>query len=90
MLLDAANELSKENPSLKLQQLPTSVDLLKPDSPALAVLAGEHSKQVHYHSVIGVAPKSKVSIAYLLTGDDTPGDEVVPYSKRILTVSSPN
>jgi pimeloyl-ACP methyl ester carboxylesterase len=80
MLMDAANELSKENPSLKLQQLPTSVDLLNPDSPALAVLAGEHNAQVHYHSVIGIAPKSKVSLAYLLTGDNTPGDEVVPYA----------
>ena len=80
-LMDAATEIwRKRIRILKMQQLPTSVDLLNPDSPALAVLAGEHNQQVHYHSVIGVAPKSKVSLAYLLTGDDTPGDEVVPYS----------
>jgi pimeloyl-ACP methyl ester carboxylesterase len=80
MLMDAANELAQENPNLKLKQLPTSVDLLNPESPALAVLATEHNQRVHYHSVIGVAAKSKASLAYLLTGDDTPGDEVVPYS----------
>ena len=54
MLMDAANELAQENPNLKLRQLPTSIDLLNPDSPALAVLATEHNQHVHYHSVIGV------------------------------------
>ena len=57
MLMDAANELAQENPNLKLKQLPTSVDLLNPESPALAVLATEHNQRVHYHSVIGVAAR---------------------------------
>jgi pimeloyl-ACP methyl ester carboxylesterase len=80
MLMDAATELALDNPKLKLRQLPTSVDLLAPDSKALAVLAEDRSDRVRYHSVIGVAPKSKASIGYLLTGDDTPGDEIVPYA----------
>jgi pimeloyl-ACP methyl ester carboxylesterase len=80
MLMDAANELAQENPNLKLRQLPTSIDLLNPDSPALSVLAAEHNQRVHYHSVIGVAPKTKASLAYLISGDDTPGDEIVPYA----------
>ena len=28
--------------------------------------------------MIGVAPKSKTSIQFLLTGDSEPGDEIVP------------
>lgn len=80
MLMDTAAELSEANPNLKLRQLPTSIDLLAPNSPALSVLAEERNQRVHYHSVIGVAAKSKASLGYLLTGDDEPGDEIVPYA----------
>lgn len=80
MLLDAATELAKENPNLKLKQLPTSVDLLNPNSQALSVIARNQSDRVRYHSVIGVAPKSKASLSYLLAGDDAPGDEIVTYA----------
>mgnify|MGYP001458279437 CR=1 FL=1 len=80
MLMDAANELAQANPSLKLRQLPTSIDLLAPQSPALTVLASARGDRVRYHSVIGVVPKSRASIGYLLTGDDEPGDEIVPYA----------
>ena len=79
-LMDDAQDLAKLNPALKYRQLPTSVDLLAPDAPALLVLNDRPRPQgVHYHSVIGVAPKCSAVVERWLAGDsDEPGDGVVP------------
>jgi pimeloyl-ACP methyl ester carboxylesterase len=85
LFLDAADELAKENPDLTLRQLPTSVDLLAPHAPALEVLAARPlPRGVHYHSVIGVAPKASVRVETWLAGDKEPGDGVVPVSSARL------
>jgi pimeloyl-ACP methyl ester carboxylesterase len=85
MVLDAADELAKENPDLTLRQLPTSVDLLAPHAPALEVLAARpRPAGVHYHSVIGVAPKASANLDRWLAGDKEPGDGVVPYASAHL------
>ena len=63
--------------------LPTSVDLLAPDAPALRLLAGRPTPSgVHYHSVIGVTAKSSnvVDLALGTIGDVDKGDGVVPYA----------
>jgi pimeloyl-ACP methyl ester carboxylesterase len=79
-LLAEASDLTVENPNLKYRQLPNSVDLMAPNAPALLVLADRpRPGQVHYHSVIGVAPKCSVLVERWLAGDSNePGDGVVP------------
>jgi pimeloyl-ACP methyl ester carboxylesterase len=63
-LMDAVRDVARENPGLwpgagggaSAVELPTSIDLLSPASPALETLAGRSAPPgVHYHSVIGVA-----------------------------------
>jgi hypothetical protein len=84
-LLAEANDVTAENPTLKLRQLPTSVDLLAPHAPALELLAARpRPAGVHYHSVIGVAPKCSAVVERWLAGDDEPGDGVVPYASAHL------
>ena len=80
VLMAEAADLAAENPELKYRQLPTSVDLLAPNAPALQVLAARpRPAQVHYHSVVGVAPKCSVVVERWLAGDaNEPGDGVVP------------
>jgi pimeloyl-ACP methyl ester carboxylesterase len=81
-----ATDLTAENPSLKYRQLPNSVDLLAPNAPALEVLVKRPwPAGVHYHSVIGIAPKSSAVLERWLAGDSNdPGDGVVPaYSAHI-------
>jgi hypothetical protein len=85
-LLTAARDLREENPDLPLRLraglLPTSVDLLAPESPALELLAARPRPEgVHYHSVIGVVPPSANVLDRLLVSTDggEPGDGVVPY-----------
>ncbi len=88
MFLDVASDLAQENPDLNLttRQLPTSVDLLAPHAPALEVLAARpRPAGTHYHSVIGVAPKSSIVLERWLAGDGQgPGDGVVPYASAHL------
>jgi hypothetical protein len=85
MFVDTAKELAKDNPNLTLRQLPTSVDLLAPHAPALEVLAARpRPATVHYHSVIGVAPKGSMVVETWLAGDKEPGDGVVPASSAHL------
>ena len=65
--------------------MPTSVDLLAPHAPALEVLAARpRPAGVHYHSIVGVAPKSSVALERWLAGDNEPGDGVVPYASAHL------
>jgi pimeloyl-ACP methyl ester carboxylesterase len=57
-LLKAAHDVAQENPDLTswltAGRLPTSVDLLAPDAPALELLATRpRPPDVHYHSIIG-------------------------------------
>ncbi len=79
-LVAEAADLTAENPALKYRQLPSSVDLLAPNAPALEILADRpRPPGVHYHSVIGVAPKCTAVVERWLAGDaDEPGDGVVP------------
>jgi hypothetical protein len=85
-LLAAARDLQEENPDLPLRlragQVPSSVDLLAPGSPALELLADRPRPEgVRYHSVIGVIPPSANGLDRLLlsTEGGEPGDGVVPY-----------
>jgi pimeloyl-ACP methyl ester carboxylesterase len=78
-LITEANDVTALNPALKYRQLPNSVDLLAPDAPALLVLADRpRPPGVHYHSVVGVAPKCSAVVERWLAGDHEPGDGVVP------------
>ena len=80
-LIVEANDVTALNPVLKYHQLPNSVDLLAPDAPALLVLDGRpRTPGVHYHSVIGEAPKCSAVVERWLAGDHEPGDGVVPAS----------
>lgn len=64
-------------------RVPTSVDLLAPNAPALRVLAAKpRPKDVPYHSIIGViqAPPHPLRVLLRWIGEkDEPGDGVVPY-----------
>jgi hypothetical protein len=61
------------------------VDLLAPTAPALAVLAARPKADgVHYHSVVGDAPKASVVVERWLAGDTEPGDGVVPVASARL------
>ncbi len=88
-LKDVTRELVKENPdlagALKERPLPTSVDLLAPDAPVLELLASRpRPPAVSYHSVIGVLPGKRPWLESWLTGIDSAGDGVVPYSSAHL------
>jgi pimeloyl-ACP methyl ester carboxylesterase len=86
LMLAEAADLTAENPNLKYRQLPTSVDLLAPDAPALEILADRPKPpEVHYHSVIGMAPKGSVVVERWLAGDTGDvGDGIVPASSAHL------
>jgi pimeloyl-ACP methyl ester carboxylesterase len=81
-LMDDAQDLATLNPMLKYRQLPDSVDLLAPDAPALLVLNNRpRPATVHYHSVIGLAPKCSSTVERWVAWDSSePGDGVVPAS----------
>jgi pimeloyl-ACP methyl ester carboxylesterase len=89
-LMAAADDLTKENPNLTVRQLPTSVDLLAPNAPALELLASRPRPEgVHWHSVIGVAPTNDAVIERWLAGDrKEPGDGVVPYTSAHLETAN--
>jgi pimeloyl-ACP methyl ester carboxylesterase len=88
--LAAAGDLAAENPKgatdIDDKHLPTSVDLLAPNAPALELLAAEaRPDDVHFHSIIGVLPCGG-PVARVLSGDpDGKGtDGIVPYSSAHL------
>jgi pimeloyl-ACP methyl ester carboxylesterase len=88
-LVDVTHDLAAENPdleaALRQRPLPTSVDLLAPDAPALELLSSRpRPPAVCYHSVIGVVPGKKGRLESWLTGEDGPGDGVVPYASAHL------
>jgi pimeloyl-ACP methyl ester carboxylesterase len=85
-LVTEATDLVSEDPNLpeelRAGHIPTSVDLLRPGEPALELLAAKpRVEPVHYHSIVGLVPKSRLGIEGLLTGLGVPeeGDGVVPY-----------
>src|SRR5262249_61265292 len=86
-LVYVATDLARADPgalgNLKPESVPTSLDQLKPGTPALELLAMRPKPQgVHFHSVVGVAPPTKfVKLERLLSGADMheKGDGVVPY-----------
>lgn len=63
--------------------VPTSIDMLAPNAPALLVLANKpRPTEVHYHSIIGVLqapPHPLKALLAWLGAPDEPGDGVVPY-----------
>jgi pimeloyl-ACP methyl ester carboxylesterase len=83
-LLDVTQELEKLNPQLH-DRIPTSVDLLAPDAPALTLIAHRpRPTGVHYHSVIGVSLNNGLFIEHAFGGDGKAGDGVVPYESAHL------
>src|SRR5262249_25407805 len=69
----ARRELAAENPdllaALRKQTVPSSVDLLAPDTPALQLIAHRPvPPSVHYHSVIGVSPDRVLLLERLFGG----------------------
>jgi hypothetical protein len=70
-----AKEMAQRIPDYVYGHIPTSIELLAPDSPALRILAARPAPPgVHYHSVIGVEPKG-----WQLFSHAEPGDCVVAY-----------
>jgi pimeloyl-ACP methyl ester carboxylesterase len=88
-LMIAAREAGEDNPDLPARlregRIPTSVDLLAPGAPALELLAARPKPPgVHYHSVIGVAPKTSVLLERFLGDGEEEGDGVVLYTSAHL------
>jgi pimeloyl-ACP methyl ester carboxylesterase len=86
-----ANELSKANPkawpALQKGSLPTSVEMLKPGSPALELIAYQPEPGgVHYHSIIGELPAEERYLEYFIPGGTTreKTDGVVTYASAHL------
>jgi pimeloyl-ACP methyl ester carboxylesterase len=79
-LMTASQDLKKENPNLPTL-LPTSVDLLAPNAPALQLMvARPRPERVHFHSIVGVVSTATTNAERWLAGDSRdPGDGVVPY-----------
>jgi pimeloyl-ACP methyl ester carboxylesterase len=89
-LVAVAHDVADDNPdlptALRAGHIPTSVDLLAPHSPALEVLAGRPNPNgLHFHSIIGVAPKSATRLERLFSSDGCEeGDGVVSYASAHL------
>ncbi|HMC67452.1 MAG TPA: hypothetical protein VKI65_21130, partial [Gemmataceae bacterium] len=85
-LMKVTQDLSQANPKALpalRNGLPTSVDLLAPDAPALQILASRPTPGgVHFHSIVGVVAKTN-SVTDLALGtfaDSDQGDGIVPYA----------
>ena len=89
-LMTVSQDLMKDNPDLQKalheRALPTSVDLLKPNAPALELLcARPRPQRVHYHTIAGVISTTSTNFERWLAGDrHDPGDGVVPYKSAHL------
>jgi len=90
-MTNVLNDVMTNNPNvwkLPVSSPPTSVDLLDPNSPELIVLSHRtRPENVHYHSVVGVVPKTNVlqELRDLFNWDDAPGDGVVRYDSAHIT-----
>ncbi len=84
-LMTASQDLIKDNSELptllRPRPLPTSVDLLDPNAPALVLMANRpRPERVHYHTIAGVVSTATTDFERWLAGDRRdPGDGVVPY-----------
>jgi pimeloyl-ACP methyl ester carboxylesterase len=89
-IIAASHDLAQENPELaatiREHSLPTSVDELNPDAPALQLISHRpRPREVHYHSVIGVTSSTDLVVERLFgTGYKQPSDGVVPYTSAHL------
>lgn len=89
-LMATFDDLTDDNPDLaasfKAGALPTSVDLLAPEAPALQLLSSRaRPASVRYHSVIGVSARNELLVERLFGGGyHRPGDGVVPYKSAHL------
>lgn len=86
-LVEATQQLMTDNPGVRPQSIPTSVDLLAPGSPALELLARRpRPADVHYHTVAGVLHSRGTSLDRVLEyfDDCEKGDGVVPYTSAHL------
>ncbi len=87
-LKQSAHDLLQANPGVPWKsRLPTSVDLLAPDAPALKVLVSKpRPPGVHFHSIIGQAPPSStvLEVGSFFGENDERSDGVVPYSSAHL------
>jgi pimeloyl-ACP methyl ester carboxylesterase len=90
-LMRLANDLAKANPAawptLRKGSLPTSLDMLKPKSPVLELIAYRPEPgNVHYHSIIGELPRDERYVEYLIPGGTTreKTDGVVTYTSAHL------
>lgn len=84
-LMEAAKELAEGNPEV-ISPLPSSVDLLAPDAPALQLIGHRpRPAAVRYHSVIGVSGRRALLVERLFGGGyRQPSDGVVPYASAHL------
>lgn len=84
------NDIVTNNPDVwrdKVGAIPTSVDMLDPEAPAIKVISHRAKpERVHYHSVIGVVKDNNFyqEIREVLRWDDHPGDGVVRYDSAHL------
>jgi len=84
------NDIVTNNPDVwrdKVGAIPTSVDMLDPEAPAIKVISHRPKpERVHYHSVIGVVKDNNFyqEIREVLRWDDHPGDGVVRYDSAHL------
>ncbi|HEY7155101.1 MAG TPA: hypothetical protein VH575_14150, partial [Gemmataceae bacterium] len=91
-LMTLHSDLVKANPDLgkvfRDRALPTSVDLLAPDSPALKLMSSQpRPPRVHYHSIVGVVSTATSNVERWLASDSRdPGDGVVPFKSAHLDV----
>jgi pimeloyl-ACP methyl ester carboxylesterase len=90
-LMRLANDVSRANPTawpmFRNGILPTSVDMLKPGSRALELIAYRpEAAGVHYHSIIGDLPGDERFIEYFIPGGTTRErtDGVVTYASAHL------
>lgn len=81
-LLRTTAEAAKHNAECKL---PTSVELLAPDAPALKILSERpRPAQAAYHSIVGVSLSDSLFVEGCFGGDGRAGDGVVPYESAHL------
>ncbi|HEY7153174.1 MAG TPA: hypothetical protein VH575_04360 [Gemmataceae bacterium] len=91
-LMTARTDLAKDNPdlakALQKHALPTSVDLLSPDSLALKLMSSQpRPPRVHYHSIVGWVTTATSNVERWLASDSNdPGDGVVPWKSAHLDV----
>jgi pimeloyl-ACP methyl ester carboxylesterase len=89
-LMTASQDLIKDNPNLTTlmhsRPLPTSVDLLAPNAPALQLMSHRpRPERVHFHTIAGNINTTSTDLERLLAGDrNDPGDGVVPYQSAHL------